>query len=142
MRKFLFLACVLLPCGCSRERQSITDLTAADVISVEVVVHNRPDNGPDLGPFLASADDHERVLALLRGASEDRRPSKWQTLGWLKIVTRAGENFTVWLYWTGGKAGAYKIGNTYFRGGSDAEFIRVWLLLDDTKSQSGEAVAT
>jgi hypothetical protein len=125
VRKFLVLVCVLLPCGCNRERDSLADLRAADVVSVEGFVENRPDRGSDIGPFLASADDYERILTLLRDASEDRQPAKWQTMGWLKIGTRAGRNVTVWLYRTGSKAGAYKIGHAYFRGGSDAEFIRV-----------------
>jgi hypothetical protein len=103
----------------------VDDVAAADVASIEVFIGNRPDNGPDLGPFFALPGDYARILGLVRGGAVDPQPLKWQGLGWLKVRVRAGEKFVVWLFWTRGEAGAYMVGRTYYRGCSDSEFIAV-----------------
>ncbi len=111
-------------CGCGGERQSVEGIKAGDIASVEVFFGNLPGDQPDVGPFPAEAEDYERLLGLLRGGEREPNPLFWQGLANIRFRTRGGEEVVASLYQTYGALGAYRVGHTYYRGGSDQVFIR------------------
>src|SRR5262249_18359900 len=63
-------------------------------------------------------------------------------LAWLKIRTRTGEEVAAWLYQTHGARGAYNVGGTYYRGGSDEAFIHTLLECHKHAQAKGRAEHT
>jgi hypothetical protein len=126
-RRCLAIGFLALLCGCGGGRQTVEGLPADGVASIEVLFGNLPDDRPDPAPFQAAPEDFDRLLGLLRGGASDPQPFKWQGLARLRIQTRACEEVVGWLYQTRASVGAYQVGRTYYRGGSDQEFIRVLL---------------
>ena len=125
--------------GCGGGPQSVEGLTPDEVASVEVFFGNLPDNRPDTGSFQADPEDFDLLLGLRRGGTPDPQPAKWQGLGYLQIRTRFGKEVEAYLYQTRRAGGAYRIGRTYYRGGSDEDFIRVLLECHARAQAKGKA---
>jgi hypothetical protein len=106
------------------KRDSTHDISAAEVASITVTMDNRPDGGGD-EKFIAATIDHGRLLALIQGGTIDPNPQKWQGLGVMDIALAKGEKIPISLFWTAEGPAAWRIGNTYYRGSTDAEMIRV-----------------
>jgi hypothetical protein len=106
------------------ERDSADGISTAEVASITVTMDNRRDGGRD-EEFVAATVDHGRLLGLIHGATVEPHASKWQDLGRMDVVLAKGGNMRVWLYWTGGGPAAWSIGDTYYRGSTDAEMVRV-----------------
>jgi hypothetical protein len=122
-RSYLVIGFLVLLSGCVGP-QSGEDLAAEEIESIEVFFGNLPDNSPDVGPFQAAPEDFDRLLGLLRGGTRDDQPLPWQGLAHFQIRTRAGKEVNASLYQTRGESSAYKVGRTYYRGGTDETFIR------------------
>ena len=87
-------------------------------------LYNRPDDGPNLEEFNLPPSSRVLILNALDGAQEDDNPMKWQVLGNLDIALEK-QTIEVRLFWTNQSSGAFRINETYYRGSSDEELIRI-----------------
>jgi hypothetical protein len=90
---------------------------------MEARLCNRSASKPDIPVFTVLPQDHGKVLSLFDAARADRSPCKWAYLGVVTIRTATAAECVIDLYWTGEDQGAFSIGKSYFRGGSDSQTI-------------------
>jgi len=96
-----------------------------DITEMTARLYNRPDSAPDLLDIVVPTGQYRRVLPLFEDRERDPAPAKWQVLGLVRIRVDLGGETCVHLFWTGKCAGAFRIGDVYYRGSTDAEIISV-----------------
>lgn len=74
--------------------------------------------------FIVDPADYGKVLRLFREGTVERRPMDWKVLGAIGITYKKGGTTVVSLFGTYGGPGAYKVGETYYRGSTDKEFVQ------------------
>ncbi len=99
----------------SRRTSSVS--SRGDVSAIE--------SGDTTDPVIVDPADYGKVLRLFREATVDRLPMDWKVLGEIWIKYKDGGTSSVWLFRTYDGAGAYKIGETCYRGATDKEFIEI-----------------
>lgn len=96
-------------------------------------------DGEGIERFEIPASLYEAVLNTLNGAKKDSFPSKWQVLGEIDI-SHSGGLIQIQLFRTNERSGAFSADGTYYRGGSDAEFIALIRGALKQRSEQGEGV--
>jgi hypothetical protein len=131
------LILVLLACGlsagCGRSVRSYFAPDGSTVTEMTACLYNRPDKGEDIDFFAVPKESYQSVLGTLGGAEENKNPSGWQVLVGLKIASGT-QTMNVILFWTQAERGAFKVNDSYYRGGSDAAFIK--MVVDAHKQQA------
>lgn len=128
--KFLFALPFLFIVGCSGSKKPFEAPAAAAVSKIHASLYNRPNSDPDIERFEIPNGSHQAVLDWLDDATHDNKPMKWQVLGHLEIAN--GTNtIDVSLFRTSETAGAFKVGDDYYRGRSDSEIIKTILAAQD-----------
>jgi hypothetical protein len=144
----IVLALILLPVGLGffvipllqgMPFDSPAELSPENVQSLRVHVLNRKelDGGEDLGPYYASAEDYERLLAPLKAAAAvgSYPDARGPFLGEYRVVLTSGRKGTIRLYWSrpssGGPGDAppvarlrFQIGEHLYEGPAAADVIR------------------
>lgn len=139
MRYGLVLSFCWLLAGCDRSAPSpalptegpqpggsvLASRDAAEVTRIEVSLDWDEEKHQPGGNCLVAPSDHANVLALFAGGVVDPNPARWEVLGGIDIEYRGGRRLYV-NWFRVGKKGAYKIGETYYRGSSDGAFLEVF----------------
>jgi hypothetical protein len=129
-KSILVILCIVL-IGCNGSH-SVSLPTAENIYSMRGAITNSshergPYSGPIIEEFEIPAEDYRRVLDLLASGKIDKSPARWQALGYVKIMTSSSSEIAVLLFSTGGGKGAFRIGDTYYRGSKDYEIVQVLL---------------
>jgi len=119
-RSGILVLCFLMV-GCTAQNLPSTKVTDVK----EIIARLDEDDDPNWRgkPFVVAPQDHEAILALFRNGTVDSSPMKRYPLGRIEIDYKDGHQTGIALFWTGATKGAYKIGNKYYRGGSDGQFM-------------------
>jgi hypothetical protein len=128
----LFWLVALAAIGCGPSATPVPLPPLAEIAAVTAKI----DKSPWMSEceFEVPTESWESIFAELHETAPDPTPSKWVTLGELRIVTTKEENkFHVELYWTESAPGAFSVskGETrtegerrcYYRGGDSARLI-------------------
>lgn len=73
--------------------------------------------------FEVDASDYEKVLALFRQGTIEKEPARWMSLADIWITYTDGRTCGIWVF-DAHELGAYKIGETYYRGATTELFER------------------
>lgn len=133
MKAFTALLFLLLA-ACHNGQLPFVAPAPSEVLSMEVQLYNRPDGGADIVSFEAPKTSHASILGTLDGAQRDNHPKKWKSLGDIEITLGTG-SVDVSVFSTGKGRGAFRVDGTYYRGGSDADFIQ---LISTAKRERGD----
>lgn len=138
MRKFFYILVVLVVTGCTCDNidmlpavENITSMSASMWCNQE----SGPYSGPSIDEFDVSKEDYRKILDLFSCAKIDNNPCRWQGLGYVKIKTTSSSEIGIGLFWTGWGKGAFRIGDTYYRGSKDDEIVQV--IIDCYKRHQG-----
>ncbi len=81
----------------------VEELEVTNIQSLRVYILNRQgvDDGPDVGPYFAAADDYAPLLAALKQVPEvaEFTGARGPWLGEYRVVTTAGRRGTIRFYW-------------------------------------------
>jgi hypothetical protein len=137
MRFFPILLFVLLT-GCRNDGTPFAAPSPSDVSSMTAQLYNRRDGGADITKFEIPKSSRQAILDGLNGARQDNNPMKWQVLGDIEMTLSTG-SVDVSLFQTGKKLSAFRANGTYYRGCSDADFIRLISTAKKLLSEQGDA---
>ena len=126
--KLLFPSIVLALSGCSdppsEALSKFVPPSEADVISMTGIYQDRSKDAPSFVSVDVPKSEWGEMLRLLSTGVKDPNSMKWVILGDVQISTKEA-TLLIDLYATGQKDGAFSVNQTYYRGGNDAEFIRL-----------------
>jgi len=111
---------ILLFSGCENDRPPFALPRAPEITVMFAEVYE----DETLKRFEVPETFYEPILESLNDAKKDRFPSEWAELGSIEIAMRSGL-LEVELFRTGEPIGAFRANENYYRGGLDAEFVRV-----------------
>ena len=124
-RNTCLIVLLLCLCSCGGAPPPIELPSILDVSLMIAGVDNPGPGIPDVPKFEVTPSDYGKILVLFADRQRDGRPSARRGLGHIDVKTTDGRTIDIELYSTGAGPGAYRIGDIYYRGSTDAEIIAV-----------------
>lgn len=111
------LSPLLIGCG-AKHRLPSKDPTTIDTLVVKPF--DVPGKSDDR--LVVAAADYAEILKLFDDGIVDRHPAKWVVIGQIEITYKDGQTCSIVLFLSQSGPGAYRIGETYYRGATDELF--------------------